>query len=159
VAAQAHDMKTSIGLLVLRLGAGGFMALHGWGKVKMVAQGQFDQFGDPIGLGPAASLVLAALAEFLCAILVILGVGTRLAALPVVFTMAVAAFVVHRADPWTTGGGYARFVAGESNMPLSKEPALLFLVVFLALALAGAGRYSLGTFVWRKLAKRAAAVG
>ena len=55
---QGQDLMNSIGLLILRLGMGGYMASHGWGKLQMVLARNFDQFGDPIGLGSGLSLVL-----------------------------------------------------------------------------------------------------
>ncbi len=150
---RRHGLIGSIGLLILRLGVGGYMAIHGWGKVQMLFAGDFDKFGDPIGLGNALSLVLATGAEFLCAVLVMLGLATRFAAAPVAFTMAVAAFVVHRADPWTAGRAYELFAAGETKFPVSKEPALLFLIPFLALVFTGPGEFSVDRLVlarWRR---------
>ncbi len=126
-----QSLMSSIGLLVLRLGGGGFMLLHGWGKLQMLMAGEFEKFADPIGLGNTLSLVLIVLAEFGCSLLVILGLATRFAAVPVVFAMGVAAFVVHAKDPWTMGPG------------ASKEPALLFLSMFLTLIFTGAGHFSL----------------
>ncbi|HET6572215.1 MAG TPA: DoxX family protein, partial [Fimbriiglobus sp.] len=89
------------------------------------------------------SLVGVTVAEFGCALLVVLGLATRLAAAVVVFSMAVAAFVVHANDPWTMGAG------------ASKEPALLYLVPFLALVFTGAGRLSLDGLIRSR--RRAAA--
>ncbi len=148
-----QNLTTSIGLLILRLGVGGYMATHGWGKVWMLFDGDFDKFADPIGLGNTLGLVLATGAEFLCAVLVMLGLATRFAAAPVVFTMAVAAFVVHRADPWTAGRAYELFAAGETKFPVSKEPALLFLIPFLALVFTGPGELSIDRLAlarWRR---------
>ncbi|MEX2219186.1 MAG: DoxX family protein [Phycisphaerales bacterium] len=134
--ATRTEMLRSAGLLILRVGIGGYMMTHGWGKVQMVLAGEFDKFpADPIGVGPNASLVLAALAEFVCAGLVVIGLGTRFAAAPVVFTMAVAAFVVHGSDPLLASGGR------------SKEPALIFMIVFLSLIFTGAGRLSLDALI------------
>jgi putative oxidoreductase len=142
------DILNSIGLLILRLGVGGYMLTHGWGKLQMLTAGQFEQFGDPIGLGSRASLALVVFAEFFCALAVMLGLATRLAALPLVIAMAVAAFVAHGNDPWTMEQGYKLFFAGESKMPLSKEPALLFLAPFLALAFTGPGKFSIDGLLW-----------
>jgi putative oxidoreductase len=64
-------------------------------------------------------------AEFFCALLVVLGLATRLAAIPLVFTMAIAAFVVNGSAPW-----------GEKELPL------LYLIPFLMLVFTGAGAYS-----------------
>jgi putative oxidoreductase len=139
---QRQGVTTSIGLLILRLGVGGLMLTHGWGKLQMLLAGEFDKFGDPIGLGKEVSLAGIVGAEFVCALLVVFGLGTRLAAAVVVFAMAVAAFVVHANDPWTMGAG------------ASKEPALLFLIPFLALVFAGAGRLSLDHLIWSRRRER-----
>ena len=83
-------------------------------------------FGDPIGLGPEVSLVLVAFAEAICGLLVILGLGTRWACIPLIIAMFVAAFVAHAADPFGT-----------------KEKPLLFLIIFVVLLLTGSGKYSM----------------
>lgn len=141
--AKRQDLMNSIGLLVVRVGIAGYMTTHGWGKVSKVLSGDF-KFADPIGLGEGFSLVMAAGAEFGCALLVLIGLGTRFAAAPVVFTMIVAAFVVHAGDPWTMSGG------------ASKEPALIFAAAFLALIFTGAGRFSVDGMIWPMLKERRA---
>ena len=119
-------MTETLGRLILRLGTGGMMLTHGYPKLaKLIETGKFE-FGDPIGLGPAISLILTIFAEFLCSILVVIGFKTRLAAIPPAFTLLVAAFMVHGADPFQR-----------------KEKALLYLVCFVAIALLGPGKYSL----------------
>jgi putative oxidoreductase len=143
------DSLNSLGLLILRLGMGGYILTHGWGKVVKVFHGDF-QFADPIGLGPQASLILAAGAEFGCALLVMAGLFTRLAAVPLVFTMAVAAFRAHANDPWTAGEAARLFQEGQTKFPASKEMALLYLVGFLALVFTGPGRLSLDGVLWRR---------
>lgn len=155
--AQWKDLTNSIGLLVLRMGAGGYMLSHGWGKLQMALAGDFAGFGDPIGLGSGLSLVLMVMAEFFCALLVIFGIATRLAAVPVVFGMAVAAFVVHGGDPWTMGEGAALFMAGKAKSWASKEPALLFLIPFTALIFTGAGTLSIDALISRRWRARQAA--
>lgn len=139
---KCADIAPSIGLLVLRLGFGGYMMTHGWGKLQMLLGGEFESFGDPIGLGKPLSLTLATFAEFGCALLVILGLAMRPATVPIITTMAVAAFVVHGADPWTMGDGS------------SKEPAMLFGAAFTALLLTGPGRLSLDALIWPALRAR-----
>ncbi|MGD8439942.1 MAG: DoxX family protein [Holophagae bacterium] len=121
-----------IGLLVLRVGVGAFMLVaHGWGK--LVGFGDLaGQFPDPIGLGSTVSLVLAIFAEVLCALLVVLGLGTRFAAVPLLVTMLVAAFVVHADDPWG-----------------KKEFALLYAIPFVTLIFTGGGRYALDAVIRR----------
>lgn len=144
---RQQTLTSSVGLLILRLGVGGYLLTHGWSKLQMVLDGQFDEFPDPVGLGSNVSLVSTMLAEFACAMLVMIGLATRLAAIPVVFAMGVAAFVVHAEDPWTMGAG------------ASKEPALLYLLPFLALVFTGAGRLSVDALIvprWRKRADKSA---
>ncbi|MBW3670913.1 MAG: DoxX family protein [Acidobacteria bacterium] len=142
-----HSLLSSIGLLILRVGIGGFMASHGWGKFQMVMAGDLDKFGDPIGIGSAASLLLIVSAEFVCALLVVIGAATRIAAIFPVIGMAVAAFIVHGGDPWTMGEGARLFFSGASESWASKEAPLLFLIPFLALVFTGAGRFSVDALV------------
>ncbi len=150
--ARRQDLSTSIGLLVLRLGIGGYLLTHGFGKLQMVLAGDFGRFGDPIGLGSGLSLILVTVAEFFCALAVMSGLATRLAAATVVVSMGVAAAVAHGANPWTMQEGAKRFLAGEAKSWASKEPALLYLIPFLALVFAGAGRFSIDALIlprWR----------
>jgi putative oxidoreductase len=140
----------SLGLLILRLGMGGLMLTHGWPKLQMLLAGNAADFGDPIGLGSTLSLILVTFAEFGCSLLVIAGLLTRLAAVPLVVTMAVAAFVAHGADPWTMQEGARQFAAGEAESWASKQPALMYLVPFLALIFTGAGRFSIDGLIWAR---------
>jgi putative oxidoreductase len=122
-------MSRDVGLLFLRVTVGPMMAIgHGWGKMVQVFSGDFS-FADPLGIGAAPSLVLAALAELVCALLVALGIKTRYMAIPVTITMLVAAFMQHFDDPWG-----------------KKEFALLYAVPFAMLIITGGGKYSLDQF-------------
>ena len=122
----AHGGAASLGLLILRLGAGGMLVFgHGWGKLLAFAD-KSQGFPDPLGIGHLPSMAGTVGAEVVCAALVAVGLATRLAALPVVFTMVVAGFVVNAGAPW-----------GE------KELAAIYLVPFLALVFTGPGAYSL----------------
>jgi len=51
---RRQGILTSIGLLVLRVGAGGYLMTHGWQKVIMAAEGKFTGFPDPLGIGSTA---------------------------------------------------------------------------------------------------------
>ena len=114
-----------LGLLLVRLLSGGMMLTHGLPKIdRLMGEGPI-QFADPFGLGPEISLVLVLFAEVACSILVMIGLKTRLATLPLMFTMLVAAFYIHGADPF-----------GEKELPL------LFFTVFGTILISGAGRYS-----------------
>ncbi|WP_053180780.1 DoxX family protein [Sunxiuqinia dokdonensis] len=123
---RTNDTVVSIWLLLFRVSAGAFMLTHGIPKFLKLIEGN-TQFADPFGFGETLSLVLAVFAEFLCSVLLILGIGTRLASIPLIVTMAVAAFYVHGADPFQR-----------------KEMALLYLIVFITILVFGGGRFELG---------------
>ena len=144
-----RDLPASAGLLILRLGFGGFLLSHGVGKLRMLLAGNFA-LGDPIGIGPVPSLVLVTMSEFLCALLVLIGLGTRFTAIPVVISMSVAAFVAHAKDPWSSETAAMAFFAGTSKTWFSKEPALMYLFVFLALAFTGAGEFSVDAMLRKR---------
>jgi putative oxidoreductase len=97
---------------------------------------------------------LVTVAEFLAALLVIVGLGTRLAAATIVISLSVAVFVAHGADPWTMEQGYKLFMAGQAKSWASKEPALLYLISFLALVFTGAGKLSLDALIWPRWRER-----
>lgn len=114
----------SLASLLLRLGISTSMMTHGWPKFLKVINGDFA-FADPIGLGPTVSLILTALAEFICGFFLIAGFKTRLAAIPPMVTMLVAIFIIHWDDPWK-----------------KIEFPLLYLIAYLTIFLLGSGRYS-----------------
>jgi len=118
-----------VGLLLLRLGAGGLMLFgHGIRKAQRYSA-LSETFSDPLGIGAMHSLNLAVFAEVICAAMVMIGLATRVAAVNVAGTMAVAAFIVHANDPWP-----------------KPELAIVYLVPFLVLALTGPGRFSLDAY-------------
>ena len=124
-----RDFQSSLALLLLRVGSGGLILTHGIPKLKRLFGGAEIKFADPFGLGPVISLGLATFAEVICAILVIIGFKTRLAVIPLIITMLVAAFYAHWDDPF-----------GRKELPL------LFCIVFVSLLLTGGGAYSLDKF-------------
>ncbi|MEX0275161.1 MAG: DoxX family protein [Flavobacteriaceae bacterium] len=113
-----------VGLALLRIVPSVMMLTHGIPKLNKLISGDFA-FADPIGIGEAPSLFLAVLGEVVAPILLIIGLKTRIAAIPAAITMLVAALVVHAEDPFGT-----------------KEKALLYLLIFVVVALVGPGKYS-----------------
>lgn len=122
-----------LSLFALRVGFGLLMLTHGWPKLEMLMEGGPVRFGDPIGIGKMPSLILVVLAEFFCAVLVVLGLFTRLATVPMIITMVVAVFVAHGGDP-----------IGK------KEMGLLYLLAFIVIFAHGSGRYSLDRLLGRR---------
>lgn len=127
-------MNRDFGLLILRVSFGLLLAGHGLGKVQDLIAGK-TQFADPLGIGPLPSLILAAFAEFLCALAVVVGFKTRWSAIPPLVTMAVAALIVHAKDDFGT-----------------KELAVAYGCAFLALVFTDGGAYSLDA--WLKKRRR-----
>ncbi|MDB4292474.1 DoxX family protein [Maribacter sp.] len=119
-----NTLLKDIGLAVLRIGASAMMLVHGYGKLLKLING--EGFANPIGIGETPSLFLTVIGEFVCPILIIIGLKTRLAAIPTIITMVVAAFVVHGADPFQ-----------------KKELALVYLLLFAVIALVGPGKFSI----------------
>ena len=128
---MADDRARALGLLWLRLTAGGMMLVaHGWPKLMAIHE-LVERFPDPLGIGSATSAILAVGAEAGCSLLLICGLWTRWAAVPLIVTMLVAAFLVHGDDPWA-----------------KKEFALVYMVPFVTLALMGPGEWSVDA--WRE---------
>jgi len=124
-------------LLLLRVAIGCFMLVHGLPKLQNLVAGGTITFADPIGIGVIPSLVLAVLAEVFCSILLILGLATRLAVIPLMITMLVAIFIIHVPD-------------GFQKQELPSH----FLLVYFFLLLAGSGKYSLDYFVSSRVNRR-----
>ncbi len=128
-----RETLNSIGLLTLRLSIGLFMLVaHGWTKLMGFSE-LAHTFPDPLGLGSRLSLVAAIAAEAGCSTLLILGLGSRIAAMPLAFTMIIALFVIHEADPWQ-----------------KKELAAVYLAVYTTLLCTGGGRFSLDHLIWTR---------
>jgi putative oxidoreductase len=125
--------NTDIGILLLRLGVGGLMLTHGIPKLLRLFGSEPIQFADPIGIGVEASLALTVFAEVICSVLIIVGLATKLASIPLLVTMFVAFFVIHADDPFQR-----------------KELALFFLIVYVVLLFTGSGKYSLDHYFLKR---------
>lgn len=115
------------GLLILRIAFGFSMIYgHGYGKLTRLFGAEEIRFADPFGLGPAFSLALAVFAEVICSLLLMAGLFTRAALIPLIITMATAFFTAHFNDEF-----------GQ------QEKSILYGFAFLALFFTGPGRFSL----------------
>ncbi len=133
--ARIEPLARDAGLLLLRAGVGGMMLVHGIPKALTFGE-RAARFPDPLGVGHELSLVLAIFGEVVCSLLMVLGLGTRAAAIPFAFTMFVAGVVVHAGDDWDT-----------------KEKAMLYLLGGVSIALLGPGRASLDHWIARVRSK------
>jgi putative oxidoreductase len=126
------SLPTSLGLLVLRLWLGLTMFFnHGVDKLNHFSV-MSSKFPDPLGIGPAPSLALVTFAETAGALLLALGLLTRFAALTLVIDLGVAFIMVHKS---VTGMG---------------ELAFIYSAGYLALLLAGGGRFSIDQALFGK---------
>ncbi|GAA4792594.1 hypothetical protein GCM10023231_20980 [Olivibacter ginsenosidimutans] len=91
-----------------------------------------ERFMDFMGLGGPASLSLTIFAELFCSILLILGLATRLATIPLLITALVIMSVHH----WEFFGDHDLIVA--------------LLVGYVAVLLLGPGSFSLDKLIARK---------
>ncbi|HET8573189.1 MAG TPA: DoxX family protein [Edaphocola sp.] len=127
--------KTAFNLatLILRVCLGAVMIPgHGWAKLSKFSEMQ-DKFMNFMGLGSQVSLGLVIFAEFFCAILLILGLFTRLAAIPLIVTMFVAITMAHGADIFDKG-----------QLPF------VLLAGFLAIFILGPGKISIDGLISKK---------
>ncbi|AKU98716.1 DoxX family protein [Labilithrix luteola] len=123
---KRQDDARDAGLLLLRIGAACLI----WKFHMQPKLAHFDHelatFPDPIGVGHAGSFALALLSEGLFSIVVALGFMTRLAAFPILFTMAMVLFLA---------------VRGFEGSDV--QAALLYALPYGVIVLTGPGRWSL----------------
>ncbi len=123
------DRSLSFALLLLRLSLGGLMLPHGFKKL-MNFTAKSSGFSDPFHIGGPASMGLTIFAEFFCAILIVLGLMTRLACIPLIIAMSVVVFYSHNGQLFGEG-----------------EHAALFLFGFVALLFTGPGKISVDKLI------------
>ena len=123
----------SLLLLFSRIVFGAMFLTHGLQKLANF-KALSDSFPSIMGLGSTISLSLAIFAEVFCTLGFITGFLYRLSMIPMIFTMAVAAFVVHAHDPFST-----------------KEMALLYLLIFIVMYILGPGSIAADYFFVKKV--------
>lgn len=130
---NSSSVPKDIILFVVRVFVGFAMLSHGFPKLQMLLEGGKIEFYDFLGLGPLVTLILTVVAEFACSILLILGLFTRISLGFLIFTMVIAAFVVHGADPFE-----------------KREMSLIYLSVYLLLMAFGAGKVSVDHMIEKR---------
>jgi putative oxidoreductase len=122
---QCSDGAFNLGTLVLRVAFGSLLLIiHGLDKITHFSKYEF-QFPNPIHIGHRWSLVLAIFAEVVCAVLIVLGLFTRFAALVLCINFAVVLFMVIKGQPLDV-----------------QQAAIMYLAAFVALLMTGPGKYS-----------------
>jgi putative oxidoreductase len=116
-------------MLLLRIVAAGLMLKHGYDKMVHF-EDTASHMMNFMGIGSKASTALVIFAEFFCSLLVIIGLFTRLACIPLIVTMAVALIKAHNSD-----------FLGDGQM------AALYLLCFSVLLLTGPGKVSVDSMI------------
>jgi putative oxidoreductase len=117
-------------LLVLRVWMGMSLLLkHGLDKLLNYSE-MVTRFPDPFHIGAHASLAIALVSDGICSVLVVLGLATRWSALIISANVFVA---------WATVVHFQFFGRGVTP----GESIFLYIGSFLAIFLAGPGRFSL----------------
>ena len=119
-----------VALALLRIVVGVVFLVHGWQKLFMFGlEGTAGFFGS-IGIpAPMVMATIVTFVELLGGLALILGLFTRLAAIPIAITMLVALFAVHLPNGFfVSDGGY--------------EWVLTLLVANVSLVLAGGGAFA-----------------
>jgi putative oxidoreductase len=118
-------------MLIMRITFGLLMLPHGWDKLSHFAARKHS-FMSFMGLSTPVSLGLATFAEFFCSLLLILGLFTRLATIP----LLVCVVVILQVNHWA--------------LPGKNEVVPAFLAAYLTLLLLGPGKYSLDARISKK---------
>ena len=123
---------TSLGALLLRVGFG-LLMIPQHGYAKLVGFNAYkDEFMDFLGLGTTVSLSMAIFAEFFCSILLVFGLFTRLATIPLLATMLIA-MSFHN---WA--------IVGEHEL------ATAYFIAYAAILWIGPGNYSIDYLLFKR---------
>ena len=129
----ATNTSMDFGILLLRLGVGAMMLVHGIPKLNMLLSGNWAMFEDPLGIGSFLSLLLCVSAEVGCSVLLFFGFLTRLSSLILIINMCVALFLYLGLSGWG-----------------AQELAAIYLLIYLTLFYTGPGKFSLDAWWLRK---------
>jgi putative oxidoreductase len=116
-------------MLLLRIVMGGLLLKHGYDKM-VDFPGAVDKMISLFGMSKTVCTVLVIFAEFFCSLLVMIGLFTRLASIPVIITMIVALWKVHNFHFISDG-----------------QMATLFLGGFLVLLFVGPGKVAVDSMI------------
>ena len=116
-------------MLLLRFSFGIMMMMHGYDKLTHFSDYQ-SKFMNFMGIGTSASLALVVFAEFFCSLFLILGLFTRLAAIPLIIVTCVIVFKVNNGNVFGDG-----------------QTAALYLTGYLVLLFVGPGKVSVDSMI------------
>lgn len=130
---SSQTVKESMLLFIRVIIAFLMLSQHGLFKLQTLLSGEEIRFASVLGISPKGTMSLAMFAEFFCALLIVIGLFTRFAALALIVNMLVIVFHIHGTDPVS-----------------AKELPILYLAGFIYIAFNGGGRYSLDRMLFNK---------
>ena len=131
---NTHTQTQPWGLTVLRVVTGVIFLMHAWQKLAIFGIPGFTGFLTQAGVpAPGIAAVVVTSVELIGGLALVLGLGTRWAALLLAFNMLVALLTVH--------------LPGGFFVPEGIEFVLLLLAANIALVLAGGGALALEAVV------------
>lgn len=129
-------------LLTIRVAIAALMLVHGLPKLQLLLSGGSAGFPAILGMSSTLSLSLTVFAEVICSLFILLGLATRMAAVPLIVTMLVAVFVVHGNDPFG-----------------KQELGIHYLLIYGVLLFTGSGKYSADYYISERLDSKASIQG
>lgn len=123
-----NNNGVSLGLLILRVTAAVLLIPHGYDKLAHFADKK-DHFMSFMGFGGSVSLALVIGAEFFCSLLLVFGLLSRFALIPLIISMWVAVSQANHFD-----------ILGTAQ-PVGQS-AFMFLIMFVVLFITGPGKFS-----------------
>ena len=125
---SSKTLSIDIGLLMLRLCCG-LMLLHGWPKFINFNENSVD-WPDPFHLGSTVSYALTVFSELFCTVLIVLGLFTRVAIIPLIILMLVIILIIHSEDTFA-----------------DREHAIMYLLTYITLLFTGPGKFSIDRLI------------
>ncbi|WP_299896748.1 DoxX family protein [uncultured Aquimarina sp.] len=123
---EADKSTSDLSLLVFRILLSlSMINTHGIKKL-LDFEGTIQHIPDPMGIGGEISTIIAIVANIVAPVFIILGLGTRLATLPILSVTLMGFFIVHGNDPWSV-----------------RDVPLMYSLAYLLILFMGAGKYSL----------------
>jgi putative oxidoreductase len=105
----------NFGMLVLRVVTGILLMSHGYSKLVQFSSLRF-KFMNFMNIGSTASLSLIIFAEFFCGLLLILGLFTRFACIPIIIGMSVVVFIAAHGHIFAEGEKGAFYLAATITL-------------------------------------------
>lgn len=134
---SSQPLSVDAGILLVRLILGGLFIWHGVDALMhyqlYLGYSIAQKPNGTIGLGAEFEFGLVVYAQFICAILITLGLFTRAAAVPIFIMMAVAVFIAHKNDDF-----------------LTKEKAVCYMLLSIPVFIFGGGRFSIDRLIFKK---------